>query len=390
MYGKEALALPLSDGAERLVRSIEESTEPLWVISWGGTNVLAEALQHIRRNRSEKEEADLHARLRVYTISDQDDTGDWIRSTFPNVFYICSIHGFGSFDMSAWQGISHPNSRGDLSKVSPEWLQTNIQKGPLGQVYPSPMHIMEGDTPTFLYLMQNGLGHPECPNFGSWGGRYRAVCVGSAHYADVVDTIVDFDSGKRTDNKATICRWRDHFQNDFAARMAWSLTPDFRAASHPPVPIINGHKGPMFLRLKVAAGDIVTLDAGDSYDPDHLGDNSQLEFQWYQYAEPTLNHPIGAEAVPRCQIRPLSPPAGSIGRRNHNDCGFDDVSLETKVEVVIPDSKVPGFFNMPAQHRVPHTGVDGMEYHIILQVTNANAEFPIRRYLRVILDAGTT
>lgn len=206
--------MPLSAGALDLVNNIEESAEPLWVLSWGGTNVLAEALQHLRKTRSLAEEAILHSRLRVYTISDQDDTGEWIRNSFPQVFNICSIHGFGAFDMSTWQGISHPISGGDLTKVSPEWIHAHIQKGPLGDVYPTSIHIMEGDTPTFLYLIQNGLGNPERPEFGSWGGRYRAINVGSAHYADVVDTIIEADMARRTDQKATICRWRDHFQND--------------------------------------------------------------------------------------------------------------------------------------------------------------------------------
>lgn len=392
VYGMQALALPLSDGAQQLVRSIEESDEPLWVISWGGTNVLAEALQHIRRTKSPQEETALHSRLRVYTISDQDDTGDWIRCTFPKVFYICSIHGFGAFDMSAWQGISHPISRGDLSKTSTAWLAEHIQKGPLGAVYPTSMHIMEGDTPTFLYLIQNGLGSREHPAFGSWGGRYRAVTVGSAHYADVVDAMVDVDGSERNDNKATITRWRDHFQNDFAMRMSWALTSAFDAAIHPPIPVVNGHQGPDFLHLKVKSGDVVILDASSSLDPDHPDDNSQLEFQWYQYVEPTLNHPIGAQGVPRCHIKSLqAPPAGRAETTlSSNECGFRNVTIGTKVEVMVPDSKAPNpdIFGLPAQHWLPHTGVDGFSYHIILQVSQKGVELPVRRYIRVILDAG--
>ena len=30
------------------------------------------------------------SKLRVYTISDQDDSGSWIRREFPNLFYIVS------------------------------------------------------------------------------------------------------------------------------------------------------------------------------------------------------------------------------------------------------------------------------------------------------------
>nr|XP_036578051.1 uncharacterized protein CTRU02_11840 [Colletotrichum truncatum]KAF6785215.1 hypothetical protein CTRU02_11840 [Colletotrichum truncatum] len=388
VYGKEALALPPSRGALDLVEKLCEFPNPLWVVCWGGTNVIAEALQHIRRTKASTDEAALHARLRVYAISDQDDTGEWIRNTFPEVFYIASIHGFGAFDMSTWQGISHPISGGDLSKASKEWLRENIQKGPLGNVYPTPMHIMEGDTPTFLYLIQNGLGDPEHPSFGSWGGRYRAIKVGSAHYADVVDTIVDVHGTERTDQKATIARWRDHFQNDFATRMSWSLEANFWDASHHPVPIIDGCCGPQVIRRRVQSGDVIVLDASASYDPDSPLDNSGLEFQWYQYHEPTINHPIGAQATPRCKLRPLAPPAEGDSMLAYNDAGFTNVALGPKVEITVPDAKAPAILNYPALHWLPHTGLDGMSYHIILQVSNKTAKFPVRRYLRVILDAG--
>ena len=39
-----------------------------------------------------------------------------------------------------------------------EWLDKNVrQKGPLGQEYPRWEYLMEGDTPSFLNLIGNGL-----------------------------------------------------------------------------------------------------------------------------------------------------------------------------------------------------------------------------------------
>jgi hypothetical protein len=38
-------------------------------------------------------------------------------------------------------------------------------------MYPLPEFIMEGDTPSFLYLIPNGLGDAEHPEWGGWGGR---------------------------------------------------------------------------------------------------------------------------------------------------------------------------------------------------------------------------
>lgn len=371
--------------------------EPVWILCWGGTNVLAEALQHIRKTTlaTPSVEASLHARIRVYTISDQDSTGPWIRANFPGVFYICSTHGFGAFDMAAWQGISHPNAGRDMTKVLSPWLEANIQKGPLGGVYPTSEHIMEGDTPTFLYLIPNGLNEAEEPDYGGWGGRYRATGVGSRHFADAVDTTVSQTSGERsTDSKQTIARWREHFQNDFAVRMLWTLTPNFSEALHPPVAVVNGHGGLEPLGLSVQSNERVVLDASESWDPDTDSkagqDRSHLSIQWYQYLEPTIGHPAGSEAVPRCTILPLSTPPKGGEPPSPNDCGFSNVVLGARVEVKVPDSKARNFFNLPPTHWLPHTGKEGMRYHIICQVSrrDGDVELPVRRYKRVILDAG--
>ncbi len=66
-----------------------------------------------------------------------------------------------------------PGSNKDV--ISNEWLASNIQQGhgPLGAVYPDVAYGMEGDTPSFLNLINNGLSSSEDPNFGGWGGRYE-------------------------------------------------------------------------------------------------------------------------------------------------------------------------------------------------------------------------
>ena len=54
------------------------------------------------------------------------------------------------------------------------WLDRNIRrKGPLGAQYPRVEYLMEGDTPSFLGLVNNGLNVPEHPDWGGWGGRYE-------------------------------------------------------------------------------------------------------------------------------------------------------------------------------------------------------------------------
>jgi hypothetical protein len=143
---------------------------------------------------------------------------------------------------------------------------------------------MEGDTPTFSYLIQNGLGSPEHPEWGSWGGRDTLVDLSgeSKHYADASDEVIGKNGKRYYSNHATIWRWRDHSQDSFAARMQWTLTNDRKKTNHEPIVIVNGNSpGPEPLMLEAEAE--VILDASQSYDPD--GD--RLSFEWFHYTEIT-------------------------------------------------------------------------------------------------------
>lgn len=265
-----------------LIKRLQESPEPLWVLIWGGSNTLAQALKHMKETLPQSEFATLRSRIRVYAISDQDDTGEWIRYNYPDIFYICSIHAFSHYAVAGWRGMWEGLSHLAVEKVSMPWIMQYIKMGELGEVYPSRPYGAEGDSPSFLYLIQNGLGDPEHPNYGSWGGRWSFANEGSHHYADALDTFhmtYEQGSGNETSSQVTVARWRDHFQNDMAIRMQWSISPDFSNGTHPPVPIVNGHKGPVSLRMAVNPGSSVTFDASSTYDPDHPENSSKLEFQ---------------------------------------------------------------------------------------------------------------
>lgn len=109
--------------------------------------------------------------MRVYTISDQDDSAAWIRQTFPNLFYIVSPGGYGA---ATWTGINHVVQGIDNTRISNAWIAEHIQQGhgPLGAKYPDVAYGMEGDTPSWLNLINNGLHAPEHPN---WGGLGRPI-----------------------------------------------------------------------------------------------------------------------------------------------------------------------------------------------------------------------
>ena len=67
--------------------------------------------------------------------------------------------------------------------------------------------------------------------------------------------VMGVDGNWHTSNKATIWRWRSAYQNDFAARMDWTIQP-FAKANHPPVPSL-GHPA----RLTGKPGERVALSA---------------------------------------------------------------------------------------------------------------------------------
>src|ERR1044072_1521053 len=181
-YGMSAVGLEkLSPGAEAIIQATDRAdARPLWITIWGGANTLAQALLHVRATRSAAEVDQFILKLRVSAISDQDDAGPWIRREFPKLFYIVkpSAPDGSEYYYATWTGISgdfyYRNCAGaDSSLVTNEWLEKNIRaKGPLGKVYPKFAFIMEGDTPAFLGLTNNGLNSYRNPSWGGWGGRY--------------------------------------------------------------------------------------------------------------------------------------------------------------------------------------------------------------------------
>jgi len=293
-----------SEGSDWIIKELEKNDErPLWISVWGGANTLAQALNKITNTKTEKEAKRLIAKLRVYAISDQDDSGIWIRNNFPGLFYIVSPgDDYGS---ATWNAINRSVNGVNNEKISNSWLAQNIQQGhgSLGAAYPDVAWGMEGDTPSFLSLILNGLNNAEHPEWGGWGGRYEfykpdfstqkkggsgvpfesetrkiwtnAVDSYSPYISNVYGRAVKMDTVTFKDNLVSLWRWRDDFQNDFAARMDW-CTKVFNEANHAPVIVLNQ---PEQITVKSEQG--FGLDAFDTYDPD--GDS--FSFLWFNYPE---------------------------------------------------------------------------------------------------------
>jgi len=294
-----------SQGSEWLIHCLRrDDPRPIYVQAWGGANVLAQALWKMERTLSKSELDLIIGKLRVYTISDQDDTGPWIRNRFKEIFYVVSPgfqeNGGGQYHYATWSGISgdrfHARFSGpDFDIVDNPWLDKHIRQnhGPLGAEHPHTEYLMEGDTPSFLGLVQNGLNSPERPDFGGWGGRYELYIPPFKKYmyepetraiwTDTQDEVYsEHTEQHHTSNHATIWRWREAYQHDFAARIDWSNTKDYSAVNHPPVAKLE-HEN----EISVYEGDMVTINASPSTDPD----GNQLNYKWFHYTElGTLNH----------------------------------------------------------------------------------------------------
>jgi hypothetical protein len=108
VYGLKALEDKISRGAESLISAIDGTPveDGLYVLVWGGASVIAEALNHVKTTRSKKQVTEFITKLTIYSISDQDNAGPWIRFNFPKLKYIASIHGFNQYGHAAWVGIS--------------------------------------------------------------------------------------------------------------------------------------------------------------------------------------------------------------------------------------------------------------------------------------------
>jgi hypothetical protein len=273
-----------TDGSEWIIRAADKhDRRPLWITIWGGATDLAQALWKVSNTRTPEQVRRFVDKLRVAATYDQDQTLAGIRERYASLFLI--------INSASCRGMYR---EGDTSLTSREWVRDNVNErhGPLGARYPNynggdpwgkVLGVKEGDTPLFLYLLPNGLGVPEEPSWGSWGGRFTRV--DRNYFVDAKDT---FDGV--TNERASVYRWRSAYQADFAARLDWCVKA-FSESNHAPVP-----GGPTLHRMKVKSGETVYLNGGVWKDPD--GD--ELTFSWSdghrwtapQVAEATQVHVI--------------------------------------------------------------------------------------------------
>lgn len=273
-----------------LIKSLllDDISSPVYLHAWGGQSTIARALKSIEERYSDTPQwpeirAKVIAKAVIHPSGDQDDTyARYIAPNWPEIRYRPWEGGvplgYGAQDMV---------STDDLRFYSADWFQKNIvSKGPMGarqrswgdgkpmiegdrfeyfhlagfspkqlkqkgyilwlRPQPEGEFLGEGDTHTFLNLIDNGLRGYRGDSLGGWGG-YPAKGDHSAAGSSVNEwlkslerQVTEADYMMPPLPRGTTDPFIASSMLDLAARYAWATTPTYKAANHNPRVTIAG------------------------------------------------------------------------------------------------------------------------------------------------------
>jgi len=290
-------------GSNRIVQVLLESDPtPVWLLAWGGANTIARALKTIEEDHPDRI-AEVSRKVRMFLIAVQDNTLDtYLRKRWRDASLILST-AFGAIAYQ-WQKIMPPEVR---SVFDAQWMRKHIlnDHGPLCALYPAlpdGRFRSEGDSPSFMHLIDVGLGNLDHPSYGGWGGRFERR--GQEPYWKSA-----LDDG---DPHRTILRWAVDFQNDWAARADWCVKP-FAECNHRPKAVYNGDDKTRVLYVKADPGDELKLSALGSSDPD----GNQLSYKWWVYKDAGTYWSGAPIRNADCEQATLRVPQDASGRTIH-------------------------------------------------------------------------
>lgn len=298
-----------------LIRSLllDAEDSPIYLHAWGGQSTIARALKSIEEDYRhspnwQETRARVVSKTVIHASGDQDDTyRNYIAVQWPDIRYRELRDGFAPA-YNAQATVSEEDAR----FLSAEWTRENVSsRGPLGQLYrvwgdgkqmvkddifdffglsgqhsPDQLRAMgyvvwtpplepgafisEGDTGTFLNLIDNGLRGFRTESFGGWGGL---LLDGSFNYGDIGGALTEQAEAGRTPQRSATHPFFAPAQNDFAARLRWATNADYKASNHHPRIELPGSAS-----ITAKRGEVVPLTAVTA-DPD--GDAVTL--RWWHW-----------------------------------------------------------------------------------------------------------
>jgi hypothetical protein len=348
-----------SEGSN-LIKSLmlDNQPGPLFITAWGGQSTIARALKAIEIQYKDTPEwvgikAKISKKVVLLPSGDQDDTyAKYIKPNWPDIDYRQFSGGpnysYGAqlkassqdslYLTSSWmkQNVTSRGAMGALYRVWGDGKQmvkddifdyfglagyTNEQLKQKGYIVWMPMQeqgswLGEGDTGTFMNILNNGLRAYESASYGGWGGQqtnqlfnfqYSEAAASDTSLAGMMSAI---NSLATKDEKSKTKAFPNFFpmaQRDFATRLQWSVTPQFGKANHEPKVTIKGR-----LNIKASPSQTVEL-SGQVTDPD--GDS--VSIKWWQFGVGTYPKAIKLINPDSATIRLTIPADARTGQTIH-------------------------------------------------------------------------
>ena len=371
---------------------LDDEPGPIYLLAWGGQSTIARALTSIQEQYEGTPQwpavlEKVSRKAVLSTSGDQDDTyATYIRPDWPDIRSLPAGAGGVALAYGAGSSASAENA----VYYSADWTSRHISsRGPLGALYrvwgdgkqmvqgdifdyfglwghtvpelramgyivwtpprPKGEFIAEGDTFTFLNLIDNGLLGYEPDTPGGWGGHGPPAAtpgdtaagsgqpVPAFSYEDFLRSVEraaaageDISPAARPPSPDP--NFAPAAQNALAARLLWSVTGTYASANHEPRVTIEGSA-----RLSARPGETIRLQ-GVASDPD--GD--AVTVRWWRWKEIDTYPGVVALSTP--------------------------TSLATTVQV-------------------PADATAGQTLHLILEVTDDGAP-PLTRYRRVVVTVS--
>lgn len=364
-----------------LIRSLMMDNEPgpLFIAAWGGQSTIARALKSIQEQYEFTTQWDvirtkISRKVVLLPSGDQDDTyATYIKPNWPDIDYR-QFSGGPNYGYGAQLG-ARPE---DSPYLTAAWMKENISdRGPLGALYrvwgdgkqmvkgdimdyfglsgytsdelkkmgyvvwmpvqPKGSWLGEGDNPTFMNMLGNGLRAYEAGSYGGWGGREADRNAAAFSFSAPQDTsasaMANTLSGLNSQKKnLTYPDFFPQAQRDFAARLKWSVTPAFASANHEPVVRVEGP-----LLVMASAGQTIRLNGAVS-DPD----KNAVTVRWWQFRVGSYPGEVVIAGPTSLQTEVLVPADAGSGQTIHlileaTDNGTPSLTRYQRVVITVRD-----------------------------------------------------